>query len=325
MRRWLPAGVVLALVGAMSVALPARADVPCPHLQAGVHPYTIDGDTGFVGEPDHGQPTTLVVFFHGYGHDACDWAQNHLGDVARDDHVLTVAMDYPRWRVQEGADASVAAVHDLRAQHPSITTVIAYGVSMGGNASGLALADTKGVFQWWWDVEGATNVIETYNEARAVALSGNAFAKAAQADIEDEMGGPIEQHPDRYQHGDVLARTSDVVASGVQGVVMCHGVGDGLVPYDQSREMAAALRANDKLVDFTSFVTRTSGSEPGTVLDGYLPVPHDSPFAGHADEDSHTQDVGNCGFERLHDFLVKGIAPVDRDVVRDGMTGVTTG
>jgi len=316
----------MALVGATSVALPARADVPCRHPQPGVHPYAIDGDTGFVGEPA-GPPTVLVVFFHGYGHTACDWAQSHLGDVAREDGAMTVAMDYPRWRVQEGADASVAAARDLKAKYPSITTVIAYGVSMGGNASGLALADTtkEHLFDWWFDVEGATNVIETYVEARAVALSGNTFAIGAQADIEDEMGGPFEQHPDVYVHHDVLARTADVVASGVKGVVMCHGVGDGLVPYDQSREMAAALRANRVPVDFTSFGTRTAGSEPGTVIDGYVPVPHDSPFAGHADEDSHTQDVGNCGFERLHDLLVKGIAPTDRDAFRDGTTGIQTG
>src|SRR5439155_21534488 len=163
----------------------------------------------------------------------------------------------------------------LVAAHPSIKTVIAYGVSMGGNASGLALAGTtkQHLFAWWFDVEGATNVIETYVEARAVALSGTTFAKDAQADIEDEMGGPIEQHADRYMKGDVVARSADVVASGIKGVVMCHGVGDGLVPYDQSREMAAALRANGVPVDFTSFATRSSRSEAGTVVDGYVPVP----------------------------------------------------
>ena len=104
---------------------------------------------------------------------------------------------------------------------------------------------------------------------------------------------------------------------------MCHGVGDGLVPYDQSREMAAALRANGVPVEFTTWVTNTH-PEPGTTLDGYvdpvLGTKHSSPFAGHANEDSSTADVGKCGFDALDALLLHGTF-ADGDHVRDGMTG----
>jgi hypothetical protein len=124
-----------------------------------------------------------------------------------------------------------------------------------------------------------------------------------------------------YRARTVTARVDEIAASGVRGVVMVHGVGDGLVPYDQSRELATALRARGIPVQFFTVGTRTEETEAGTTIDGYAPVEHESPFAGHADEASDDHIVGNIGFARLH-ALFQGDAPTtDRESGFDGRSG----
>jgi dipeptidyl aminopeptidase/acylaminoacyl peptidase len=258
--------------------------------------------------------------------------------VARRDGVITLAMDYRGsvdgppvrgWQVAEGAEDSIAAARWFDERCRGLDTIVAYGVSMGGNASGLAVAGKatraghpdRPLFDWWFDIEGATNVIETYQEARAVAASGNAFAVNAQADIEREMGGTFEEVPDTYLDRTVVRRVDDVARSGIGGVVIVHGVGDGLVPYDQSREMATALRANGMPVQFFSVGTRPSGTEAGTTIDGYVPVAHESPFAGHASEASDNHLVGNIGFDRLHALFAGQRPSCDAEHAVDGTTG----
>jgi acetyl esterase/lipase len=284
-----------------------------------------------------GKPKGLVAFAHGYGHTPESW-RKHLADVARREGVIAFAMDYRGsvdqpavrgWQVAEGAEDTivVARLFDAACTLP---TIVAYGVSMGGNTSGLALASKasrvrsdRPLFDWWIDVEGAANVIETYHEARALAVSGNAFAIQARDDIEREMGGTFEQRPDVYRAHTVTARVEDIAASGVRGVVIVHGIGDGLVPYDQSRELATALRARGIPVQFFTVGTRTEDTEAGTTLDGYAPVAHESPFAGHASEASDDHIVGNLGFARLH-ALFQGDAPTtDREAGVDGRTGAS--
>ena len=72
-------------------------------------------------------------------------------------------------------------------------------------------------------------------------------------------------------------------------------------------------------------VTHGPGSEAGTTLDGYLPVPHDSPFAGHGSETSNTQLVIKTGFDRLATYFNSGDAPACREFVVDGTTGLNAG
>src|SRR4051794_13378487 len=137
------------------------------------------------------------------------------------------------------------------------------------------------------------------------------------------MGGPLEARPDAYRAHTVVARVDDIAASGLRGVVIVHGVGDGLVPYDQSRELATALRARGIPVQFFTVGSRADGTEAGTTLDGYAPVDHESPFAGHASEKSDNHVVGNLGFARLH-ALFQGDPPSsDREAGVDGKTGAS--
>jgi acetyl esterase/lipase len=298
-------------------------------------------DISVAGEPAWGRyalpktaPRGLVVYFHGYGHTADDWA-DHLTRAAAQEGVIAVAMNYRGqagtrgWQVSEGAADSIAAAQ-LFDRTCRLPTIVAYGVSMGGNASGLAVASRAvrangaPLFDQWFDIEGAVNVIEIYTAARGLAATGNTFAAAAVADMEREMGGTLEQRPEAYTTRTVVRRAEDIKASGVMGVTMVHGADDGLVPYSQSREMQTRLRALGIPTDMFTVGTRGEGSEAGTTLTGSLVPGFDSPLAGHADETSTTHLVGKTGFERLSAYLRSGEVPRCRDFVVDGTTGTMT-
>lgn len=295
------------------------------------------------------EPKGLVVFAHGYGHTAESW-RRHLGRVADTLGVVTVAMNYRGqhdipgtplpssrgWRVQEGAEDSIAAAQMIIGKDGCTKlqskTIVMYGVSMGGNTAGLAAAagakrpNGLPLFDYLFDVEGAMNVTETYFEARALAATKNQFAVNAVADIEEEMGGTFEQRRDVYLKRTVVTRVEDIKKSGIKGVVIVHGVDDGLVGYNQSPEFYTRLRAVGIPTDFWTAVTRGDDSEPGTTLDGYVTsfIPgFTSPFAGHASEVSETHIVGMAGFERLNALFQKGERPACRTGVLDGTLGYT--
>lgn len=320
MRRALLLAIALLTV----VTVPARAGANGCTDRTGPQRYVVGQYRGYVAFPEE-TPTALVVFFHGYGHDAADWAGSHLERVASENGAVAVAMDYPgtdaerTWQVREGAESSVAAARALRLRCKPAQTV-AYGVSMGANASGLALASSPGLFDWWIAVEGAHNVIETYLEATVVAESGNAFAVEAKRGIELEMGGAtFQEDPGTYQRHTNVLLAEKIASSGIKGVFMVHGVGDGLVPYDQSREMAERLRALRVPVEVATATLRGEG-EPGTTVDGHVTgqLPEElrpvSPFAGHATETSTTHVVGREGFTRLASLLA-GTGIVDSERV----------
>jgi acetyl esterase/lipase len=298
---------------------------------------------GLFAMPDH-PAKGIVVFAHGYGHTAESWRRHIAATAARDD-VVAVAMDYRfqhdtpgsplptsrGWRVAEGAEDSIAAAQYFNALCPRARTIVMYGVSMGGNTAGLAVAaqakrgNGSPLFDYWFNIEGANNVTETYNEARGLAVSGNSTAVNAVADVEEEMDGKtFEEAPELYLERSTVTRAEDIEASGIRGVVMVQGVDDGLVGSNQQPEMYTRLRALGVPVDVWTAVTRGEGSEPGTTLDGYVTgqVPgFESPFAGHASEASETHIVGNTGFERLAALFLDGEAPACRVGVLDGTLG----
>jgi acetyl esterase/lipase len=308
----------------------------------------VDGEPawGLVALPRRA-PRGLVVFFHGYTHTANSWAE-HLKRHAAGDGVIAIAMNYrgqvdeppypgttlPRsrgWQVAEGAADSIAAAQLADRQCRRLPTIVAYGVSMGGNASGLAVAararraNGSPLFDQWFAIEPAVNVTEIYLAARTLAATGNVFAGFAQQDIEREMGGPLETRAPTYAERTVVLRAGDIRAAGVRGVTLVHGADDGLVPYSQSREMQAALRSTGMPVDMITVGTRGAASEPGTTLTGgFGPPGYESPFAGHADEASTTHIVGTTGFERLSAYLRRGETPRCREFVVDGTTRTMT-
>ncbi len=323
-RRLLPLVLVALLIG----ALPASAGKKGPKSslmcrdtvdEAQALQLDVNGEpaTGRFAAPKQ-KPTTLVVFAHGYGHDSDSWV-DHMKKAAAEHGVLAVAMDYRGtyeqrnedgsvtirgWFVKEGAEDLVAATKFFRKACPSIKQTVLFGVSMGGNASGLALAkaseetayDGTALFDYWFNVEGAVNAVETYAGASALAPV-NEFAANAKADIEQELGGTPADNPEGYRDLAVVSHIDEIADSGVKGVMVVHALEDGLVPYNQSREIVAELAARQIPVESYTVGQKGDG-ESGTTITGYSGQ-NASPFAGHASERSDTHIVMVTAFERL--------------------------
>jgi pimeloyl-ACP methyl ester carboxylesterase len=349
MRRTLRLLPVVALVATSAALLPrtaAVAEVPCSQYSDSRLAQMTDDGIGFTSSlglasgryalPATPVPTQLVVMFHGHGNDSCSW-RRHLQQVAARGAV-GVAMDYTGqrqtpapnygWFVREGAVDSIAAAKHFLAAYPSITRVFAFGVSMGGNSSGLAVAskdavraDGSPLFDYWVDIEGVNNLTEEYLVARGIAPV-NSSGALAQREIEEENGGPIEAVPGRYADITNVARARDM--KGLEGAVVVNGLDDGLVPTNQSPEMTAALTAVGVPTHQLTVVGR-DGGESGTTATAIVAGPvlgtagqqYTSPFAGHGWEGSDTQLVIKTGLDQLYS-LMDGAAVVPGETVVPG-------
>lgn len=286
----------------------------------------VDGGnaTGQYALPDTKDPKTLVVFAHGYSHMSASWVE-HMRAAAAEHGVIAVTMDYRGtytdkdgnirgWFVKEGAEDMIAATHLFQDACSSIKETVLFGVSMGGNSSGLAVARAATeknaqdgpLFDYWFDIEGAVDVLETYAGAAALAGSGNAFANNAKADIEDEMNGTFAEDPEGYADLAVVSHIDEIAASGVKGVVLVHAIEDGLVPYNQAREFVPMLIGSGIPTEMFTAARKGSG-ESGTTATGYSGH-DDSPFAGHASEKSTTHVVMVTALSRLWELVDDGVA-----------------
>lgn len=297
--------------------------------------------------PDDPKPTTLVAYFHGYGNRSNSWVC-HLQDASITHGAVAFALDYRGtgwtgsasdnrgWFVAEGAQDSVTAAQYFLKRFPTITKVAALGISMGGNASGLAVAqgaqrpDGRPLFDYWVDIEGVTDLAQEYALATAVspAVATGAHAKE---DIEKECGGTPAEAPLCYQALTLVARTQEIATVGLKGVIVVHGIDDGLVPTNQSRELSTLLRARGVAVDQYTAARRNpgdQGDQSGTtfteniqpVLDP-LGLTWPEPFAGHGWEGSDAQLVIATGFEQMWNTLEHAnAAPANHEYIVDGET-----
>jgi pimeloyl-ACP methyl ester carboxylesterase len=331
--------LALSLVGSTLLASPAEAQTitegACNYDRRYDATFSDDGiglTSALTGRPGRyalpspaaKSPTALVALFHGYGNDSCSW-RRHLRRVA-DTGAVAFAMDYESyagapatkgrrgWTVQQGAVDSIGQAQHFLATYPTIKLVIALGISMGGNASGLAVAqgarraDGAPLFDYWVGIEGVTNLSEEYAIVRGLAPV-NVGAAEAKDDIERETGGPIEAKSDAFRQRTVVARAPDIAAGGLKGALLVHGLDDGLVPYNHVREMAGAFRAVGVPVEVYNVArSRTQEDFPndttlsGTVL-GSLNPGYNSALAGHGWEGSNTQNVILTGFDQLFALL----------------------
>ena len=243
-------------------------------------------------------PTALVVMFHGHQNDSCSWRE-HLREAAARGAVA-VAMDYTGqvdrevegfgfvenwgWFVRSGAADSIAAARYFMERYPSITQVINFGASMGGNVSGYAAyspdavrADCSPLWDYWIATEGVHNLTEEYTGARALA-PGLTAAAHAQLEIEQENGGTLEEVPDAYAEITNVAHAAEMAY--LKGAVFVHGTTDQTVPFDQSRQMTDQLRA------------------AGVPVHLYPVVPSD-----HAWEGDASAPVMGVGLEQLYAIL----------------------
>ena len=340
--RHLVVGTILAMAVVPGVS--SAAEIPCSQRSdprvtsmsdAGIGRTSALGlPAGRYALPSNAKPTQLVVMFHGHGNDTCSW-RNHLRRVAARGAVA-VGMDYTGqrqtpvenygWFVHEGAADSIAAARFFLRRYPSITTVIAFGISMGGHAAGLAVAspdakraDGSPLFDYLIDVEGVNNIIEEYLIARALAPV-NAGAALAQQELEEEYGGSLEERPEAYRDSTLVLRAADM--TGLRGAILVHGADDGLVPADMSHQLNIALTASGVTTHEVVVLGRRDG-EDGTPLTGVVAGPvleaagqeYESPFAGHGWEGSDTHAVIRAGFRQLFALMAGGTIPTGTTIM----------
>ena len=347
-RSLLAAVVMIASVAAASSpasALSGCADDTDAVFDIPANPAGITGKIAFPSEPGD----DLAVFAHGYSHDSDSWV-THIQRTAAQGAVA-FAVDYRGthedaegnvrgWYVKEGAQDMVDVTRALLAGCEGLSNVILYGVSMGGNSSGLAVAmgatrtDGTPLFDYWVAGEPAANVIETYVEARTLAPALGGFVQRALEDIEAEHGGPIEENLASYVDGTVLYHAA-TIADNLKGVAIVHAFDDGTVPYDQGRELATALRAAGLPTDMYNVLRReTDGSPDGgdnsTITENvFKPLfagagqVYPEPFAGHGTESSQKQIVVQTGLELVFDLMHGESVPSGGEYIVDGETGTT--
>jgi pimeloyl-ACP methyl ester carboxylesterase len=310
----------LALALALALALPAL--VPTTHAGATATEVflAVDGETahGYQALPS-GACKGVVVIAHGYGHQAVDHV-GHLEHLA-DEGYAAIAMDYrgPQagFPLGAGADDTVAAANAIRAECPTGDATL-FSVSMGTAVAGPVLARMPGFFQQWVDSEGLSMLAETWAEATALAPA-NAFAKTASDAIASECGGTPATQPECYQERSAALRAGEFV--GLRGVVFVHDVNDGLVPYDQGREMQAAVRAIGVPSDFITVLRGNAGDE-GTTATGYAGVNVDG-LAGHGNESRDADTMTRVSLQALDDVLSGALVPAGREWVVDRDLGTT--
>ncbi len=281
------------------------------------------------------RPKKLVVIAHGYAHSSKDYVP-YLIDATRRG-ALAVAMDYRGlgpapshlgWPVQAGAEDSIAAAQSFLRACSTIKQVFIIGISMGGNSSGLAIAagarkvtDGRPLFDYWVDVEGVTNLLESYVELKAAGLADPDAAVAAEA-IEAEAGGTPADVPDAYLQRTVVLRAGDLAEAGLKGAVLVHGLDDGVIPYNQTREMAGALLAVGIPTEVFTVLRRGDG-EAGTTGTGHVlgALGLESGLAGHGSDGSRTHLVIRTGFDRLWALMEGALPSGYREFIVDGELG----
>lgn len=304
-------------------------------VQAAAPPTTGKADagqpSGLLAYYRDSRPDKLVVFCHGLHHNVEDHWLQYVLHVARPDIVVVTTnyRDNDQLPILRGAHDTIAATLMAKARFPSVKTVYLLGVSLGGAVSGTALteavhatADGKGLYDYWVALEPLSNVFEAWPEAAA------ALPEAA-AGLEEETGGTPLTQPEAYQRRSPALRTADMAAAGLKAVAIVHGVNDGLVTYNQSRELALGLVASGIPVQYHTVLRHAEGQDPGTTGTGTLTDAagqEEDPFAvfglaGHADEADATHPVMSTGFELLQQLLdgvYDSTTPYSEGVVDEG-------
>lgn len=240
-----------------------------------VQPYVIvvDGElaTGLVAIPA-ASPRVLVVLCHGYGGSAGGWRATMESFAALG--VASVAMDYrgerDAWKVTAGYQDTIAAALDVQARVPSIERTIVWGVSMGGEVSGLAVAHAPaGTFDYWMSSAGVQNL----------SLLHKRFYPLRPF-IEAEAGGTPGEVPERYAALSPPEHADRIAAHGLARVFLDHARYDPIVEAKHSTEMMASLALSAQPVSRYLSPANAHASYGRSVVldkadDPFDPLPHD--------------------------------------------------
>jgi fermentation-respiration switch protein FrsA (DUF1100 family) len=247
---------VLALVLLVAIAVVPRAEAreqaPPDHaFWEGRYSVTADGQRaeGWLAYPTDIAPDTLLVFAHG----CCDplpasWADLLALHHARHNGMVVVAMDYRGpvggWNVGSGHADLVAATIDLQRRFP-ITRTIVWGVSMGGEVSGMAVAERPDLFDYWISSSGVLDLPTQWAQ------------QTFRAQIEAETHGTPVTARAAYER-----RSPSALAPRMRGLrhaYVVHGMGDTAVPVSESQLMARSLR--DAGVATSTYTVATSDGD----------------------------------------------------------------
>jgi dipeptidyl aminopeptidase/acylaminoacyl peptidase len=232
-------GRLLAVLVVSATAVMAGPLAPGAPARGAQRPMTVErlhvrvqGEVarGQLAYPTDRPPTALVVYGHGCcGSRSLARIQEQLA-FARTHGAAVVAMEYRGkggWDVAAGAADVVVATQALQRRFP-IRQTIAWGLSMGGEVTGMAVAARPDLFDWWVGTAGVYDLAEMWTNGTYRHL------------IERETGGTPASHPDGYR-----ARSPVHLAArmkGIRGAFLVHGAGDSVVPQTQAWRMAEALR-----------------------------------------------------------------------------------
>ncbi|MBT8249919.1 MAG: cadherin-like domain-containing protein [Acidimicrobiia bacterium] len=290
----------------------------------------VDGERAFgIFAAPETTPTALVVIGHGAWHSAESW-RDHIIGLTGEYNTLTVAMEYRgleringhlgddpahpeanNWPEKKGGEDLIAAAKLFKAEC-GIDTVILAGVSMGVSISGYAVSHLdpadQGLFDYWVTSEGVHSMLETYQAASAAGSEAADWIEAETGCAYD----PVTCH-EPYAERTNIMQTAAIEAAGLKRVVYLHAVADGLVPYNQSRQMSGALQ-----VPF-EFYTLTSAGEgsDGTSWTDYLSE-GDGPLAGHASERDPDSLLTRATFERIGAIATGDLADCGEYHVEEG-------
>jgi acetyl esterase/lipase len=185
------------------------------------------------------KPEVLVVLGHGCCYATSPQMKQTMTEVGRQIASISPAIvaipDFRgdgRWNVMAGRQDVAAVAKRLVAEHPTIRRRIAWGISMGALATGLAVVDDPSLFQYWVSSAGVHD-------------PGAEFPAASGTDVRDwviaDMGGATPQSDPAKYAGIALpghaARFADL-----RRAYVVHGTEDRAVPFVYAQQLVAALR-----------------------------------------------------------------------------------
>ncbi|GEM_PF-5889306 len=261
--------LVIVTLGALLLLAALPPSAPAAGATYERYQVTVDGETAYgdLAYPSVGTPTTLLVFGHG-----CCGHFNQSGTVipiASAYGAVAVAMEYRGsggWDVMKGHEDLIAATLDLKARFPTITRTILWGASMGGETTGMAVAERPDLFDYWVDEFGVTNLVEEFGTLGLYPCA------CADSWMIQETGGTPATAPQAYLDRSPALHTDQMV--GIRHAYISHGLGDPIVPYTMSRETFAGLVAHGIPASFYTVVSGCCGAQgPWTPL-GFTGVPY---------------------------------------------------
>lgn len=205
---------------------------------------------GWLAYPTDIEPDTLLVFAHGCCRPlAYDWAELLALHHARHNGMVVVAMDYRGplggWNVGSGHADLIAATTDLQRRF-HIKRTIAWGLSMGGEVTGMAVAARPDLFDHWISSAGVLDLRTQWAQ------------QTFRSQIETETHGtPVTAGP-AYDR-----RSPTRLASAMRGIsraYLLHGAGDAAVPASESHQMHDELRRAG--VPVSSYTITTGDGDP---------------------------------------------------------------